>query len=391
MKIQTSKAKSLWVAFISDVHLGHRTTKTRHILNNLDIAFPDNAETAKLDVIFINGDFFDRQLQLSDPAVNEITHWVSKFLRLCKRLNIKLRVLEGTPLHDWKQSEIFVTQNETGNIGCDLIYHKALDIEFMEDLGISVLYIPDEWKSGPDDAKRDVVAKLAEYNLQRVDYAMIHGFFPHQLPEMAVGAHDPVFYESIVRCAISIGHVHHQSQSGKIFAQGSFDRLGHGYETDKGHYRIYDTRGEGVAEAIFVVNKGAKVYRTIDCRGLDHEGVYKRLEAEPDYPVDSYIRLHCRKDDAVVSALGVIKKKYSQYAWSPPKIDKDHYTAKEIVAMVSTRFEPITLTNANAVEILSKRIGAKTTDHHLLNRAIHLLKEATDNGINRTTDSRATA
>jgi hypothetical protein len=376
VSMKTKEGTALWVATVSDVHLGHRTTSTQHILKNLDIAFPDNAETAKLDIIFINGDFFDRQLQLSDPNVIDISMWINRFLRMCKKHNIKVRVLEGTPLHDWGQNALFVTQNETGHIGCDLVYHKRLDIEYIADIGIHVLYVPDEWKSGPDDAWKDTCQRMAELGLTQVDYAMMHGHFPHQMPDMVTGSHDPERYRSIVRCAISVGHVHHQSQWENIFAQGSFDRLSQGYETDKGHYRFYDTGDIGPLTATFVVNKGAKVYTTIDCRGLSLEEFFGKLEACPDYPMDSYLRIYCKQDDPALAAMSVVKKKYPQYNWTTPKIDKQALTVREVQEIVNSRFTPVTMSRDNASEIIMRHISKRTANNSVLDRCRFLLNEA---------------
>ena len=88
--------------------------------------------TQQLDIIILAGDVFDRQLQLAEDVVFEIHQWMCSFLALCKKYDITLIVLEGTPSHDWKQSEWFNQINLEYNIGADVHYAKTLDIAYFE-------------------------------------------------------------------------------------------------------------------------------------------------------------------------------------------------------------------------------------------------------------------
>ena len=137
----------LKIAELSDVHLGHHKTHAKHIIENLNKAFPDNDTTGQLDIIWIAGDLFDRMLNLPSDSVSAITNWVSKFLMMCKRRDILVRVLEGTPSHDWKQAKLLVDINEGSNINADLKYFTELSIEYIDKFGINVLYVPDEWRT----------------------------------------------------------------------------------------------------------------------------------------------------------------------------------------------------------------------------------------------------
>ena len=65
--MKTKNSDHASIACISDIHLGHRRTPTRLIVDNLYRAFPDSAETRALDVICIVGDLFDRLLTAPDP------------------------------------------------------------------------------------------------------------------------------------------------------------------------------------------------------------------------------------------------------------------------------------------------------------------------------------
>src|SRR5690606_40929570 len=81
------------------------------IVENLRKAFPDTDETGELDLILFAGDVFDRLLSFPSTEASEAADWFMDFLAMCQRRDIVVRVLEGTPSHDWKQSSFFVGLN----------------------------------------------------------------------------------------------------------------------------------------------------------------------------------------------------------------------------------------------------------------------------------------
>lgn len=284
------------VAFISDIHLGHPNTPTEFIIHNLEThAFPDIDETGLLDIIFISGDAFDSQMEFDSPAAVAIRGWVARFIKMCVRRNIAVRVLKGTPLHDWDQSYIFQEVNENFHLGCDLKYIDQIHIEHMERFNIDVLYVPDEARATPDLTWEVVQKLLDEKGLEKVSMACMHGAFPHQLPNIESikdRFHDPDKYNRIVEHYIDIGHIHKHSIHGKILAQGSFDRLCHNEEMDKGHIRVM--RGD----VQFVKNHGAMRYTTLDVQGLAPEEVLAAVAREVgDDRSPGNIRLTCKRGD----------------------------------------------------------------------------------------------
>ena len=175
--------KSLNFASISDVHLGHRNALTIETLTQLRHAFPDTHQTAELDIVFICGDLFDNLLRANQPELIDIKIWIVEFLRLCKRHNILIRVLEGTSSHDWKQNRLLPTLNTIADIHADLKYHENLSIDYIESLDCHVLYVPDEWHASNFDLTwKDVQQLLIEHQLEKVDIAVMHGLFEFQVP-----------------------------------------------------------------------------------------------------------------------------------------------------------------------------------------------------------------
>jgi DNA repair exonuclease SbcCD nuclease subunit len=368
--------KELRIAEASDIHLGHPNTPTSHILASLRRAFPDNAETAGLDIIFLAGDVFDRQLSLPDEEVYEIRLWITELLLLCKKHDIVLRVLEGTPSHDWTQSKLFTHLNRIASIEADVQYVNVLSIERNEKLGIDILYIPDEWRPRCEETWHEVVALLKRQELKQVDYVVMHGAFPHQLPKSTHGRiemHNPDNYLSITRKYVFVGHVHLHSQYERILAAGSFDRLVHGEEGAKGHIRVV-ARESGVDDIVFVRNPFAKTYLTIACEGLDEQQVREKVEnAILKLREDSFIRLRCRKQDAAMALLSHFANKYTQFRWSVKEIGDKQREEQVILVDNRHKLSTIRITKDNVEELLMARIKPK---HPMLSeRCSNLLQE----------------
>lgn len=374
--LTTLKNYKLYMAVFGDVHTGHSKTPTSHILRNLRRAFPNTPATGDLDLIVIEGDFFDQLLQMNDPAVKLIHEWVGAFLWMCKERDIVLRVLEGTPSHDWKQNSIFTTVNEVSKIGADVKYVDELSIEYIERFDIHVLYVPDEWRVKCDDTWDEVVQLLVKNNLDKVDFAFMHGMFPHQMPKNLHGKmemHDPARYRSIVNKYICIGHVHGQSQNGNILAAGSFDRTAHGEEAPKGHYRIrLEPNQEDVV--MFIPNKDALKYVTFDCTGIDNESIHSYVEQQiANLPEGSHVRLKAMKGEAAIAGIKYFQDAYPQFHWTVKESGKDDEKYTPVLVDTRKLHKTVNITPSNIESLVLERIEKKHPN--LLKRAAEALKE----------------
>ena len=354
-----SRYKELKIASVSDIHLGHRTNKTTDIVKNLRTAFPDNLETGELDIIFIAGDVFDGLLTLDDnPYIADIDLWIGNLLSICSKRNIILRVLKGTPSHDWDQSKRFEIIKQVCKYECDLKYVDNLHIEFIEALGINVLYIPDELESTSEKTLNRVKDMIKSKGLETVDYAIMHGQFEFQLPEFVKAQkHDSSEYLNLVSGLIFIGHVHKSSQFKRIIAQGSFDRLSHGEEEPKGHMRAIRKK-DGTHEITFIENKNAKKYITVSCLDNSLEDSLTIIEKNViDLPNDSCVRVELTPENPLSGNMDVLIRLYPTFNWT--KIvrieDEDDY----IEIIDDEVFSAITLTRDNLSQLLIPRIANK--------------------------------
>jgi hypothetical protein len=366
----------LFIASVGDIHLGHKRNPAREIIANLDRAFPDNAETGLLDIIFVEGDVFDDLLSLTDEEVADIDFWIVRFLRICAKYDIAVVVLKGTPSHDWEQSQRFVTLNEAARLGADLTYVNTLSILYMERFGINVLCIPDEWETSTDKTLEQVHELMKAKGLTQVDYTVMHGQFPHQLPAVArAPVHNPEAYLKLTRKLVFVGHVHHFTKYDRIIAAGSFDRLAQGEEEPKGHVRAKVYRDDEMYVQ-FIENEGAKKFITIDCVGLELEETIARIdERVKDLPDDSYVRVRAEHTATIFTNMEMLVRRYPLLSWSKdPRSEEEE--KQEVYGEDESIYVPITLTRDNLPGMLMERITNAGASAEVLKAAEELLKES---------------
>ena len=264
----------------SDIHLGHRKTPTEHIIH----AFVDTILTERnrdVDVIFIGGDLMDRALEFFSKDILLIIPFFGRLLDYCYRNNIKLRLLEGTPGHDWNQIRPLLKLNDIrGEQRADVKHFPVLDVEYMHEFEKYILYIPDEWANTNDEIYQQIDAKLQALGISQVDIAVLHGQFAYQTGGMGHALnYDESYFLNLVKGFIHIGHYHTHTTFDRIIANGSLDRLAHGEEEDKGYVRSGGYSSEQHAWICKTIRVTAKA-------------TLEKLDATIfSYPKGSYIRL----------------------------------------------------------------------------------------------------
>lgn len=364
------------IATTSDIHLGHPRVQTHHIIESLYQAFPDNEETARLDILFIAGDVFDRLLSLPQVEVDLIQAWITDILYLCSKYNIRVRVLEGTPSHDWRQSKQFQTvAGSMGKSAPDFRYVDTLSIEIIKELGdMSVLYVPDEWNADASVTLEQVRELLALHGLSQVDVAVMHGAFDYQLPIQSSRNHDSRAYMELVKHFIFIGHVHTRTElAGKILAQGSLDRLSFGEEAPKGHYRACISENGNFHW--FVENKNARIFKTIDCRGMTVAETMECLKDHENCPDQSAFRLLINRDSTIRAGIRELRKAYPQF-----RIETHQDEIKTTVRLDNVQVEvvkPMSITATNIGHIVTECLLNKPSelDNTTVDDVLRILKK----------------
>lgn len=366
---------------LSDLHLGHNLVSSEHIISNLNKAIPDSSMMLNIDIIFLCGDIFDCSLALPDANVGIIQLWISRLLKVCKKWDICLRILNGTSSHDRKQSKQFEILNTALSINCDLKYIDILDIEYIEKFNINILYIPDEWRGDNEQTKEEVKALLSKYKLDQVDYAIMHGNFPHQLPPILhVPVHDTEFYLKIVKKYIFIGHIHIMSQYERILAQGSFDRLAHNEEHSKGFFFVESYPNSFDKDRIiFRINKSATIFLTAVVAGLSKEDTELELERiikaalneNSDYSIPIHIRVVCEKNDNNEDVISSFRKSYVQIKWTSKVVG----VQTNIKSIVPSIYIPTPINDTTILSLIKNRLVASGVDSHLIANSLDVLNE----------------
>lgn len=251
-------------ASFSDIHLGHQRTTTPEILESLRHCLDDNEVYKNVDFLIFAGDVFDRLLELNNPHLFQIDLWMAEVIRQCHYHDVTLVILAGTKSHDRDQNERWVTINNIVKNPCRLHYADTVEITYFKEWDLNILFVPDDWNTDSSITLKEVKDLMSSKGLTKVDLAVMHGQFQHQLPEF-ISLKSPVThsneeYLNLVEHYILIGHIHTHTVYDRILAQGSLDRLSHGEEEPKGFLMgEINLRGDRTNDWYsFVENKKAK-------------------------------------------------------------------------------------------------------------------------------------
>jgi hypothetical protein len=348
---------------LSDVHLGHKRNETKFIVNNLDnFLFKDN-DFSYLNIIFIAGDLFDSLLDLSNDDISLSLAWLSRLFHFCHKHSIKLRILEGTPSHDWKQSKEAKTIYHILKLPVDFMYVDTLHIEYLKDLGLHILYVPDEWTSSTKTTFDQVKVLLKENHIQQVDIAIMHGLFNYQMTGVVgnIQKHNEADYLSIVKYFINIGHIHTFSSYERIIAQGSFDRLSHGEEEPKGAVVCTLVENRIDNYFVFIENKLARTFKTIELKSKDLDVCLNKIDKVVKKLLpNSYVRIKANKDHPVYTAFDQIKSKYYELFFSKTSLeDEEEYLLIKNNLQIDSNYTPLTITKENIKTLLLEQINSK--------------------------------
>lgn len=355
-----SKTGGVGIAVFGDVHLGHPTTPTSHIIANMHKYLLGNSAVLQCKMIVVNGDFFDGLLTLHSDESYAIIAFINELLRYCKTNGIILRVVDGTDSHEYKQAQWFVEINEHNNIGCDVKYVTALSIEHVESLGLNVLYVPDEWNIDASVTFKQVKELMLDRGLDKVDVTFMHGAFYYQLQgEQTISRHNPGDYLGITRHYITINHVHKHSVFKRIVAPGSFDRIAHSEERAKGYVILNIVPNDPESSSWeFVENPGAWKYVTVcptetSDYGLMHAEIEKCIL---NLPVGSRVRLECVRGGSAHGFYDQIKQHFGQYHWKIELTSVEESTVDPSVLETMSLYSTVSLTAENVTAAVEAEI-----------------------------------
>ena len=361
---------------LGDVHLGHPRTPAEGMLKSLHKYIINDTVLADLDVLFITGDIYDRLLANNDPVNYLIERTLTQLLFKCAKHDVMIRFVEGTPSHDREQGRFLVEQARTVGIDVDIHYASTLSIEYIEKFDIHVLYVPDKWRHTTEETLLEVKALMADRGITKVAFAVMHGAFEYQLPDIVTEpAHDSATYLALVEYFIMIGHVHRMTEYERILAAGSFDRDGHGNEEAKGFF-VFNIFKNKDYQVQFIENKDAKKYIEIDCTSLESREAFIRIDKDVKLlPQGSAVKIKCHATDPIAADFKTLLEYYPDLELSLGKHKDEKQTAKmmeDVLTMDLEVFAPIT--PQSMPDLLMEEVNKLTQDAAQRSRCSDIIK-----------------
>ena len=321
-------AATIHVVILSDVHLGHDRIRAKKMIGDLDMFLNDD-RMAAIDVIVITGDLFDQRLAHDSDDAYLICRWMERLIRRAVRHNVMLRVLEGTPSHDNRQSKWMVTYNEMTGNKADLKYYPELTIDELFPGGPLVLFVPDEVNHDANRTWEQVCELLRVRGIDKVDFAFMHGFFKFQAPMETISSHLEERYLGIVRQLIINGHDHTRKVFDRIRIPGSPDRHKHRQEEAKGHLQFSYSPEKGTFDEQFIINENAVIFTTLDVVGLSQGEVEALLTSLSDSPDGSNYRLRLSRSDESFANFTKLKAQYPHFKLATDTIESKKFKKEE--------------------------------------------------------------
>lgn len=282
---------------IQDFHFGHkRTEEMYHELEKFTNFVKDN----EIHILNINGDYFDRKLSATEPAIYYAITYFDELMKICREKKIKVRVMLGTRSHDLNQySTLF--QHYFTDPTLDIRYIPTVQTE--EIIGLKVLYIPEEY---PEDGE----AYYEEF--KKGKYNIIHGHgtwdfvsfvanFNHEEHKKEGVRTAPIFkydeWKDSIEEGFSIfGHIHQKQSHKNVHYAGSYTSWGFGDPSEKSflYYEI-DTETNKY-KLDFIINEKAPTYQSTSVKALFKDRKLSELSVEE---VQNVIKEQSEKYDNV--------------------------------------------------------------------------------------------
>lgn len=248
---------------ISDIHIGHQDVlqlqkEFEPFIEKIHSVYKECQEE---DIIFggvaITGDLFDHQLSMNSSDAKFAMNLIYEIATIVDGYNGYFIVLKGTQSHDLGQLDMFESFSDQFDN-----FYIANTLSAIDIFDYSILLIPEEYMKNQTEYYEEAFSDT-------YDIILAHGFLKfncfnkneveRSMPNM------PIFdqEELITVARISIfGHDHkYKEYREKIYYNGSWSRLCHGEEDEKGALLLYIDEEETRVERI--INELTPIYRSV--------------------------------------------------------------------------------------------------------------------------------
>lgn len=291
---------------ISDIHFGNRRNPAWRIANNLweyIEGFKD------LDILFIAGDVFDKEMWFHSDDVPVIVNVFLKLYSHCEENSIKLRVLKGTDIHERGQFKTLAVMAKKFE-RLDFRYIGEVEVEYFQEYNLSCLYVPDNHLDGGKLSQEHIRKTVLSSGRDKVHIAIVHSWFNHHLPEIhKESCYDEEFFLSLVEFFISNGHIHIPQMYLRIITQGSFDRIAHNEDHPKGGV-LFHIKGDE-STWCFVQNTNALPFKTLKLASQDVDKCFDQVnKLVRDLPEYSWVSIRAKESHPFYHSVEELGRRY---------------------------------------------------------------------------------
>ena len=270
MTVTSSKVDWFSIVHMSDVHFVEPTQDQNDMVNGF-INFMEYVRTKKISVnaplklVCVDGDLTEKIISFNGSTWKHLFNAIVWLGRWCTEHGYILRLMRGTYSHDAEQMANVVPIYDALKLDLNYRYIDKIELEYIPELDLRILYLPDDLPYNNSDEILDVVHdKLRELNWDYVDYAHVHGFFDFTCPEVARSKQKIIYHAeqfSFVRKLVHAGHVHYYDTFENIVSNGNLDNLCFGEKGPKG--LIVDVDKGDTVVATHIENPFACPYSTL--------------------------------------------------------------------------------------------------------------------------------
>lgn len=265
---------------VSDLHFGQPRIQSQDMYEHLrEFLYPQLADS---HLLVIAGDIYDQLLTVNSKPHYYASRFFSDIMQISAKTGMQVRLLHGTYTHDRNQLTVF--QNSVIP-GARVKVINEISVETINDFRcgletintpIQVGYLPDNLSYKlSEDAVEHLQRNMTVAGCTTLDLLVGHGTFEHVIPVNS-GHRPPCCYrvdqfEDIVKGPIIMGHIHTPSRRGNVYYCGSFERMAHGEEENKGFLTLTrDIRNVEGWRCKFHVNSKATLFKTLTPEGEDY-------------------------------------------------------------------------------------------------------------------------
>lgn len=255
--------KEITTAIISDIHFG--AGSPTKLFDELRFFLSYLQDLPSLDLIVIDGDYFDSKLYVQSTATKLAVYFMNLLVHTAKMKQAKIRIVYGTESHDAMQYSIFSYYETDTSLDFRVIY-KVTEEEIFDD--VYALYLPEEYVLDKKEYYMDFLNNKKKYDFVfghgviKEGMRMIHSAKTEEIKRLKPATFSLSDFEYCCKGKVYFGHYHiHTNLNDFAYYIGSFTRWMHGEEEEKGF--VIDTMNKkGKHTTKFIENPDAPVYRS---------------------------------------------------------------------------------------------------------------------------------